>query len=376
MNILLTGATGIIGREVLTELLLYIIHNQLGHKIICMARGSSFFPAHRRIQELVSTFCSTHQFNESEISKYIQVIDIGNDVPRSYSSLIMFLKKSEIKDLRVIHLASTVNISTMASSEEDIYTQSYLSTMDLLERLAPYIRQFSFTSTAFSCGHQHGIIPSEYNKLDIKANRNYYERFKLEAERRIKHICDAKGITWQILRPSIVCGKLLNKPYYFTPKFNMFYEWVRFFYDLNSVGINLKGFRIKANPLSSINIISSDYVSKAIVKAFYVAEVMELNIVHSKSLEMPRFISGIMNSVATKDFEIVDDKPELPTVAEKLYYDTIGNQASPYLHTPQHQFETSRLRTLMADIPEPDIAAQFENMLSYAIAREFKEEVL
>lgn len=371
MNILLAGVTGVIGRGVLAELLSQDTTKE--SKIICLARNSAYAPAASRIQSIVAAIAKDLDKSEKELYKALHIVDISNDVPRSYSTLVQYLGKAGIKDLRVIHMASTTNLSTLASSEDEIYTQSYLSTLDLFEKLLPYIKQFSFVSTAFSCGHQQGLIPSEYGKLTVKANRNYYERFKLEAERKIRHICEQRGIQWQILRPSIVCGQLLKQPYYFMPKFNMFYAWTRFFHDLKTVGMNCKGIRIKANINSDINIVPSDYTAKAIVRAFVNESTKELNIVHSQNLSMSTFITTMLHHAGIDDFEMVDNMPQQPTVAEKLYYETTGLQMGPYLNTPQHKFDTLRLRELMADVSEPAIEEHFDGLLKYAVLQDFKD---
>lgn len=376
MEILLTGATGNIGREVLNELLQVALSGKFDSKIICLARSSQYATATQRITEIIKKIAIDLKTTEGELSKFIQIIDTSNDVPRSYSSLIYHLKKVGSKELRVIHLASSANLSTTANSEDEIYTQSYLNTMDLLERIIPYIKQFSFVSTAFSCGHQSGLIPDEYGTLCIKANRNYYERFKLEAERKIKQICELRGIHWQIMRPAIVCGSLINAPLFYTSKFNLLYTWARFFYDLKAIGINCEGIRIKSNKEAGINVVPSDYVAKAIVRAFFKTDIRELNITSSHNISISKLVSSMLTNIGIKTFKLVDEVPVDLGTAEKIYYETIGQQISPYINTPEFQFDTRLLRMLMHDVPEPDVTNNLTMMLDYAIAKEFKDELV
>ena len=54
MNIVLTGTTGIIGREVLAELILHHLNKQKINKIICLARGSRNCSATNRIQNILN----------------------------------------------------------------------------------------------------------------------------------------------------------------------------------------------------------------------------------------------------------------------------------------------------------------------------------
>lgn len=376
MNIILTGATGIIGREVLTELLLRNWSDCNIQHVFCLARGSRNNTAENRMMHIFRQIAAELEMDIKKIMQVVKVVDTTEDQPRSFSSLLKCLKTYGVKEVSVLHLASTTNLSPLATVEDEIYRDSYLPTIDLLNALLPYVKQYSFVSTAFSCGHQVGLIANEFSQLDISHNRNYYERYKRQAEIHVKEICEQRGIRWQILRAGIVSGRLIRKPYYYTPKFNVFYAWAGFFASLKANGLSCDGIRIQANKQSGVNIIPSDYVAKATVRAFFAPEITELNLIHSRNFENTRLIPALLASVGVNDFSLVDDIPANVTVAEKMYYKTVGLQFSPYLFTSAHQYDASKIRQLMWDIPEPNIPENFQNIMNYAVEKQFRSEAI
>ncbi len=376
MNIVLTGVTGIIGREVLAELILRKKNGEQIERIICTARSTRQGSAAERVKQILQKTAEELGVNEQTLASYISIVDTTSDKDGCYKSLLAFLSGNNINEVYALHLASTTNLSPLALTEEEIYRDSYLPTLQLLNALLPRLKQYSFMSTAFSCGHQQGLIPNEYFNLPVNTNRNYYERFKLMAEKRVKQICEERGIKWQVLRSGIVSGRLMRQPYYYTPKFNVFYAWTGFFASLKANGINCDGIRIVANPNSGLNIISSDYVAGATVKAFFNSSISELNLIHSRNLENTFLIPTMLNSVGIRNFEWVSTIPEQLSLAEKMYYKTAGLQFSPYLNTHTHQYNSTKVREVMAGVPEPDIAGNFVDILNYAVEKNFKSEVV
>lgn len=371
MNIILTGATGIIGREVLAELLT----NDSTNKIVCLVRRSRSNSAQQRIAILTKSIATEMGLNLDNIQRQVIVIDTTTDPPRSYKSILEYLQKEHKKqDWGVLHLASNTNLSPLPNVEDDIFNDCYLPALDLLTILSPYIAQYSFVSTAFSCGHQKGEIPNEYLGGIIPNNRNYYERLKHQAELKIKQICEEKQIKWQILRPSIVSGRLIRGPYYYTPKFNVFYAWGGFFNSLKMNNVDCDGIRILVNQNTGINIIPSDYVAKAISRAFYRADITELNLTHTKVFDNKVLLPTMLNRIGVKNYEFVDQMPEKFTLAEKLYYKTAGLQFSPYLSTYEHQYDSTKVRQVMNDISEPSIHDHFEQLFEFAMEKNFVDE--
>lgn len=368
MNILLTGCTGVTGREVLTELL---INSDLDYdKIICPVRGKNKSTAAERFKKIILKLAEENDSSPSRLSKKTQLIDTTKE-ESNFASVVEYCTKHSMSNLHVIQLASSTNLCPKATSEINLYHNCYRPSMDLFNKLKDRMGQFTFISTAFSCGHQEGMVPNSFDQLDIRDPRNYYEAYKLIAERKLKKQCNENDIVLQILRPAVVCGRLIREPHYYIPKFNVFYAYTSFFHAMKSRGINIDGIRIIGNPKSGVNIISSDYVAKSIVRAFSMHKNVALNLVHSRNLNNQKLIDGVFKCVGEKNYEFVDSEPKDKTRIEQFYYQSVGNQFTPYLDTYSHNFDVRNLRKLMHDVDEPDIEGEFNNLLQYASDRNF-----
>ena len=373
MNILLTGVTGIIGREVLAELLL--TRPSDFEKVYCPIRAQHEQTASDRFLTLIHRIARENQLPVEKIQTKVGLIDTTGETGKAFSTVAQYIDENQLDDFYVLHLASSTNLSTRPPAEEKIIQNSYRPCLDLFEILKKKIKQYTFVSTAFSCGHQQGVIPNVYRHADQRTKRNYYEVYKSKAEQELRENCKKEGITYQVLRPGIVCGRMLRKPFYYIPKFNVFYAWLMFFSHLQQKGVPTKNVRIVGNPAAGINIISSDYVAKAIVRAFFTQQDMELNLVHSENTNVDYLIATMLKKLHIHDFSFVNKIPESKlTAAEKLYYQTAGNQFSAYLNTTKHRYDVHPLRTLMYDVPEPDVHNELGNLLQYAIDRQFQPD--
>ncbi|WP_129036487.1 hypothetical protein [Chryseobacterium sp. CH21] len=72
--------------------------------------------------------------------------------------------------------------------------------------------------------------------------------------------------------------------------------------------------------------------------------------------------------------ELIDAPPlrETMTKTEKQYYDVIAPVLSHYLMIPHHQFDTTTLKEIMADVPEIDVERRFKDLYSFAYENEFR----
>lgn len=372
INTLITGATGIVGREVFYELLAKYAAKEMEGKIYLLTRSCSEKSAEERIVELIMhPFAPDYlkKFNVDSLLKLVHVID--SDIKNINSLDFIFLKT--VPNIHVIHLAGSTNLANNSAAEKEIYNCNYLSTMNLLDNLLPYISKFIFVSTAFASGHRAGIIENSFRYLSRANFRNPYEKYKLQTENEIIKICEQYGKTWQILRPSVVCGRLIETPLYFTPKFNVFYGLAKFASLIAHNKFKNYSLRISANINSGLNILPSDYVAKVITRVFDNNDIKELNISDSENFSMPLLISQIMNSTGFEKYVLNDKVSDSFNEVERLYYHTAGAQFTPYLNTPQHRFDTSQLIEIMSDLKLPDVRKNFNNILQFANNHNFKD---
>lgn len=375
-SILLTGATGSVGRHVLYELLAQYAQGRRHGRLAVLIRPNATQTAAQRLRGLI-----THKFIPNYLKAYASET-LLNFVEVIEADLTQ-LQTTDLHPLgtaskwHIIHSAASTNLGRDAQAETEIKRLNYLATLRLWEVAQPYAQKFIFISTAFSSGHRVGRIDDAYLQLAQRQNRNPYESYKTKAEQEISTRSQAAGIDWQILRPSIVSGRLLDKPLYYTPSFNVFYAFGKFFHALDRSPLGNERIRIKAPNahVTGLNIIPVDYVAKAIVRVFERGDIKELNIAHSKIMSHSLLVQKMLSDKALQHLELVEQlSNETASRAERLYNKTVGAQLGSYIDTPEHSFDVRRLRSILADIQEPDVEQNFDSMFAFAVQNEFEAQ--
>lgn len=107
------------------------------------------------------------------------------------------------------HFAASLNFEE--KSQGKIWSQNVEGTanvLDLVQRIG--VSEFIHCSTAYSVGKSAGMIEEVIHPLPRTFN-NLYEESKCLAEHEVRRFCDAHGVKWAILRPSIVIGPRATK---------------------------------------------------------------------------------------------------------------------------------------------------------------------
>ncbi|MCW3462988.1 SDR family oxidoreductase [Chitinophaga nivalis] len=379
-NILLTGVTGILGRHILYELLpLYVSHKK--YKIIVVIRDTKTEDARQRLHSLLSSLYRPdylNQFSLAELSDSIEIIP--HDIIDLNEDDFNQLKK--YAPVTVIHAAAVTNLSNTPQAYEELHHKNYTATLRFLEWVNPVLSKFIFIGTAFSIGHFEGIIHNNYQEFSTNTtahqtlagiNRNPYEMLKSNVESKIITYCNHHHKKWQLLRPSIISGRLMDAPLYFSPKFNVFYEFGKFFYVYsNRMKTKSNSIRMVANHQGTLNIIPVDFVAKTITRVFCNDDIYELNIVSSHGVKLDYLLPHTASIVGFQ-CELVEQVPTNMNDLEAAYYRLYAPNLTPYIQTPCHQFNTAQLRTIMSDIPEIDVQEAFKDLLGYALQHGFRD---
>ena len=365
MNIILTGATGTLGSQVLFSLLETRFEEI--NQLFLIVRKNNINSAKNRIQKMLRSSIVPEfiQNNQDAIHAKLRIIDAKN-------ILLPYRFISKDEDYYFIHSAGYVNLSTDPNSKDEIFTENLLFTQKVFEAYTPYLKKFIYISTAFSAGKTQGILNDNYIDIQQKNYRNFYEASKHAAE---KYLVDAgknKRIAVQILRPSVLGGNIMDKPIYFISKYMVFYLFAKFFHRNKSNG----PVRIQANADSKLNIIPTDYVAKVITKVFDTA-VEQLNIVNSKGTEIITGISKILETVNFKNFNLTQDlletASEFESSLEKFYYETIGIHLTPYLTAKPNEWDTALLESILP-IPQYNLEDYLVATIEYAKNHGFKNK--
>ena len=371
MKIILTGATGVLGSHIMYEILELFINAKIDGKLFIIARNKGKNSALNRINELLSSSYTPEIIKEKGIAKlheYIEIIDTDLAVIHDTFS-------SKIKDAYFIHSAGLVNLSTDEEQREKIFMENTTITKSLFNLFHPFIRKFIYIGTAFSSGNRKGLIDNDFHSLEFQPeHRNAYENAKFNSENFIAQECKKIDLPFQILRPSVIGGKMLGTENpYFISKYMVFYLLAKFFHFTSQRKGAQENVRFIVNEDTVLNIIPVDYVAKVIVNTFQRDDIEQLNIVHNKSFNMADGLQLIMKEVGYTNFTLIQNSLDFAykNTIEKLYYESIGKHLNPYFTTAANEYDTTLLNSIL-EIPKLDQEA-FTNMIRHARLNNFKD---
>lgn len=371
MKIILTGATGVLGSQIMYEILELFINEGIDGKLLLISRSKGKKTALDRINELLSSSYTPQILKDKGLEKldqYIEIIDTDLDsVQENFSS--------KIDGAYFIHSAGYVNLSTDEEHREKIFDENTKITKVILNNFHHFIKKFIYIGTAFSSGERTGIVENDFHNLDfVPKHRNAYENAKFHSENFVAQRCKALRLPFQILRPSVICGKMLgNENKYFISKYMVFYLLAKFFHFAAQRKTEQENVRFMINEKTGLNIIPVDYVAKVIISVFRRDDIQQLNIVSHKSLNLVKGLELIMKEVGYTNYTIIKNTPhfEYQNTTEKLYYESIGKHLKPYLVSSAKQFNTTLLNSIL-EIPILDDET-FTQLIRYARLNNFKD---
>ncbi|CAI8444751.1 MAG: Uncharacterised protein [Polaribacter sejongensis] len=369
MNCLLTGGTGIVGSHIIFEWLRKAIVEKTVQHLFVVIRAQEK-TAQQRLLNILQDASRPAFMNDFTLEACLEKITVISSDLSAIDKATLELYAFDT----VIHCAGSTSLLHTMDSKETVHTQNYLVTKQLLEQLPASVNRFLYISTAYSFGIQDVKVNDNIENYAVTDFRNPYEKSKYESELYVKEICKQKNITSQILRPSIICGRLIDLPLYETPKFDVFYSWAIF---LDKYATKSKeNFRIWIDQESGLNIVPVDFVSKAILHAFLNPDIKELNIVNPEQILHKNYVGDVLDSFDMDTYEYVNKKPENPNAFEQLYYKSIGNLFEKYISIPDLQFNAELILKLITQLKLEvtlGVHENFMNLINFSVAKKFKK---
>ena len=369
MNCLLTGSTGIVGSHILFEWLRKAIVEQTVNHLFVVIRDNKK-SAQQRLVAILKDESRPAFLNHFTLETCLKKITV---IPKDLSSIA----KTDLQNYTfdtVIHCAGSTSLLDTKDSEEKVHTQNFLVTQHLLEQLPEAVNRFLYISTAYSFGIQNGKVNDSIGNYNVSDFRNAYEKSKYESEHFVKETCELKNIEYQILRPSIICGRLIDKPFYETPKFDVFYSWAIFLDKYASKKVDT--FRIWIDKKSGLNIVPVDFVSKAILYAFLNPGIKELNIVNPKQILHKDYVGDVLEYFDVNSYEYVSEMPKNLNTFEQLYYKSIGGLFEKYVSIPDLQFKSDQISKLIEHLKLDltlGVHDNFMNLINFSVEKKFKK---
>jgi long-chain acyl-CoA synthetase len=241
--VLLTGATGFVGMELLARFL-----EQGDRRIYALVRASDDEEAAARLRPgMTSVFGEPDAHADRVVAVAGDIERPGLGLDRRHVDLI----GDEVT--RVVHCAASVSFGLTLEQARSVNVDGTRRMLELAERCAAGgdgLERFTYISTAYVAGTHRGVFGED--DLDVgQGFRNPYERTKFESERLVRS--RAGDLSVQILRPSIVVGERGSG---WTSSFNVLYAPLRAF---------ARGAfpAVPARRRSPVDVVPVDYVADA-----------------------------------------------------------------------------------------------------------------
>lgn len=263
--LLLTGATGLVGMEVLARYL-----QRTDRQVCTLVRAESREKATERVRATLGRL-----FGEEE-----RYADRVFAIPADIETDGLGLGEDERSRLasnvsEIIHCAASVSFSLPLDESREINvggTRRMLDLAELCQRRGG-LERFCYVSTAYVAGTHAGRFRE--NQLDVgQGFNNAYERSKFEAERLVRSY--QERLPTQVFRPSIIVGERKTG---WTVSFNVLYAPLKAF--ARGAYLALPGRRT-----APVDVVPVDYVADAIF------ELSNRPITHDSEQETYHLVAG------------------------------------------------------------------------------------
>jgi thioester reductase-like protein len=243
-RVLLTGATGFVGMEVLAR---YLEHGD--REVTCLIRAESDEAARGRLDPVLRNLFGWRA------DRYAARVEAVAGELTAPGLGLSPARRDELaaQVTTIVHSAASVSFTLPIDEARAINVEGTRRMLEFaaLAKDCGGLDRYAQVSTAYVAGTHSGRF-SEAD-LDVGQDfRNTYEQSKFEAERMVR--TEGEGLPWMILRPSIVVGDCASG---WTSAFNVLYWPLRAF----SAGVFKT---VPATPETPVDVVSIDYVADAI----------------------------------------------------------------------------------------------------------------
>lgn len=391
MKYLIDGTTGLLGRNLLFEILKQNVKCLDDIEIVILGKGSNGSTLENRMNAIILNDGFDY-LNLDKNSGYFEQIKSRIsyiDIDLSKSNFAFSFEDIELlKKLKIdiyYHIAAMTNFGDSEELTKKLYLINFESNK-LLLRLAKEIevKEFIYVSTAYSSGSSNfEILPDYINRTGIF--RNPYEKSKLETELYLMDFAKREKLEYKIFRPTTIAGRIIEKEYGSINKFDVFYEWARwiFKYKLkmlksptNPYDIPYElNFRITKHAESGMNIIPADYAAKLLYHSSHDG-LIERNFHLAHDTDVPTCLVAkyILDTLNIQGYSFVEKEPDDKNQFEQFYFRTVGKIFTPYVIDPPLHYNNDNLKNIekVNNLKCPELNKDnFQKLMNFAKKQNF-----
>lgn len=367
MRIAITGATGLIGRNLLFEIIKQNLKSLDDLKIFVLGRSKCNIDIQKRIKKIIQEdglfYLSLNKKEEDRVLDYCDVGIRGINIDLDAGKL--GLTTDGIKELNespidiFFHLAAMTDLRHSSVIAKALIKTNVIGTQQILGLLTSLkkIGDFCYVGTAYSCGTVAGEVQPDSIVLNQKF-RNPYERTKFEAEVLVRNFAKKTGVRCRYFRPSVTCGRLIEQPLGAVPKFNVFYGWAALLFQIKLKQLKdsddkykkiLKlDMRIRYSLKSGLNIVPADYAAKVMYQVcIQNAPGDSYHLVNNRETPHNLYIPITFDTLNIKGLRHVDVIPGDMNKFESLYYKTAGKVFTSYVISDPMLFSTKNIDKIL-----------------------------
>ena len=393
MRIVMTGATSLVGRIFLLEIIKQNLIDCQITSIVILGRCQKEKSIRQRIEEILledgSEYLGVSQTDFREIFAVWRErltcfeFELDKDNLNMQPQDLEYLRSTPIDFF--FHIAALTDFRDSSAVQVNLCTTN-VAGMERILKLVGNLKlgEFCYMGSAYSCGLTDGIIDPDYIKPDLD-QINSYQRTKLQSEILVRKFAQHSGVRCRYFKPSTICGRLIESPLGKTNKFDVFYSWSAFFLRMkmailktwthlyqDPLRIDL---RVCRNSNSGLNMVPVDFVAKAMYQVCMQNDPGEsYHLTNNQESPHDLYMPLVMKTLNIGGVSLVDSIPENKNRLEKLYYRTVGDIFTPYAISEPMLFDTRNLESVLvkANLHCPVVnGSNFGLLMEYAKQKNF-----
>jgi thioester reductase-like protein len=343
VTVLLTGATGFVGMEVLARLL----EDGSDDSVLALVRGRDREEATARLGRVLDGLGA-----DADARRRVRALPGNLTEPGlGLGSEDQMRVAESVTD--IVHCAASISFTLPIDEARAINVEGTRRVLEVAERLvgAHRVRRLVYVSTAYVAGEHQGRF-GEDELAEGQCFRNSYEQSKAEAEALVREA--AERMPTAVVRPSIVVGESDTG---WTPAFNVLYWPLRAF-DRGLLPA------IPARPDGRVDVVPVDFVADAIVHLLRDDRAFEGTVAAAAGDEAAT-VEELLDLASTA---LGRPRPPLAPLANDLARNS--DEAAAYMpyFDMEVVFDTARAREALgpAGIAPPPLEAYFATLVAYA----------